>query len=274
MYEPYWQLDEKPFETGCDPKYFYPGESHQAALLKLRYAVESHRGGAMLAGASGLGKSLLVLLLRSMLPEETFRVAHVVFPQMRAAELLAYLADELSGQTEAVPGTPGVNESVRRIQTLLTRSAEEGRHTLVVIDEAQLITEAESLDALRLLMNFEVAGRPASTLLLVGQPGVLTTLDQTPHLEERIDVKCLLRPFSPTETASYVGHRLRIAGASRDFFTEDALEAVHNLSQGVPRRINRLCDLALLIGFAEEFDSIAAAHVESIERELVTVVPE
>ena len=143
-----------------------------------------------------------------------------------------------------------------------------------MIDEAQLITEAESLDALRLLMNFEVAGRPASTLLLVGQPGVLTTLDQTPQLEERIDVKCLLRPFSPTETASYVGHRLRVAGASRDFFTEEALEAVHDLSHGVPRRINRLCDLALLIGFAEEFDSIAAEHVESIERELVTIAPE
>ena len=86
MHEPYWQ-PVKPFETGCDPKYFYPGESHQAALLKLRYAVESHRG-ARACGPSGLGKSLLVLLLRSMLPEETFRVAHVVFPQMRAAELL------------------------------------------------------------------------------------------------------------------------------------------------------------------------------------------
>lgn len=274
MYQSYWQLDEKPFETGCDPRYFYPGESHQAALLKLRYAVENRRGGAMLAGAAGLGKSLLVLMLRSMLPEKTFRVAHLVFPQMSAAELLAYLADELNGPADAALGTPRMNESVRRIQTLLARSAEQGRHTLVVVDEAQLIADAEALDALRLLMNFEVAGRPSLTLLLVGQPGLLTTLDQTPHLEERIDVKCLLRPFSPAETASYAGHRLRVAGASRDLFADDALAAMHDLTQGVPRRINRLCDLALLIGFAEEFDSITAAHLESIERELVAVAPE
>lgn len=226
MYESYWELEEKPFESGCDPKYFYPGETHQAALLKLRYAVENRRSGAVLAGASGVGKSLLVLLLRSMLSEETFRVVQVVFPRMKADELLAYLADELSGPAEAPHRPPGMHESVRRIQSFLKQNSEQGRHTLVAVDDAQSITDPAALDALRLLMNFEVAGRPAMTLLLVGQPGLLATLDQPPHLEERIDVKCLLRPFSSAETAAYVGHRLRTAGASRDFFTDEALEAV------------------------------------------------
>ena len=104
MYESYWQLDEKPFETGCDPKYFYPGEFHQGALLKLRYAVESRRGGAMLAGASGLGKSLLALLLRSMLPEKASGSPRSCFRRCGVRGLRTW--PTRSGRTEAVRGRP------------------------------------------------------------------------------------------------------------------------------------------------------------------------
>lgn len=221
-----------------------------------------------------MGKTLLVQMLRSMLSADQYRIAHLVFPQMEADQLLAYLADEFSADTEAVGGSPGTGASVRRIQRFLAQNAEEGRHAVAVVDEAHSIASPAVLDALRLLLNFEASGHPAISLVFVGQIGLLTTMDRTPQLEERLDVQCLLRPFSRSETASYVTHRLRTAGAVREVFAEDALQTLHDLTQGVPRRINRLCDLALLIGFAEERDSISAAHLESVQCELVAVAPE
>ena len=273
MYETFWQLDAKPFETGCDPSYFFPGEAHQAALLKLRYAVENRRSGAMLAGGSGIGKTLLVQILRSTLAEDIGPFVHLVFPRMETAELLAYLADELQG-SPPTHGTPGTHASLRRIQGVLAKNTELGRHAVVLIDEAHSIDDPGVLETLRLLQNIEFAGRPAFTLLLVGQTGLITALERMPELEERLDVKCLLRPFSRAETAAYVAHRLRTSGAAKAIFSSDALDTLHDLSGGIPRRINRLSDLALLIGYAEEFDTITPEHLHSVQRELVAVASE
>jgi type II secretory pathway predicted ATPase ExeA len=99
-------------------------------------------------------------------------------------------------------------------------------------------------------------------------------LDRMPQWEERLGVKCLLRPLSEAETAGYVEHRLRVAGATRSIVDPDALGTVHALTHGIARRINRLCDLALLIGFAEEQTTLNAEHFEAVCRELVAVTAE
>ena len=101
MYETYWRLKQKPFENAADPRFYYPGQSHQAALLKLRYAVENRRGAALLAGPSGAGKTLLTVMLRGALDAQFAPFVHLVFPQMSTAELLAYLAEELDGDSRA-----------------------------------------------------------------------------------------------------------------------------------------------------------------------------
>jgi general secretion pathway protein A len=95
-----------------------------------------------------------------------------------------------------------------------------------------------------------------------------------PHLEERLGVKCLLRPFTERETVDYVSHRLKLAGASREVFEPDALSTLHHLTHGVARRINRLADLAMLIGYAEGRRTISAGHLEAVSQELIAVVPE
>ncbi|MEI8372552.1 MAG: AAA family ATPase [Planctomycetota bacterium] len=271
MYESYWQLDQKPFENTADPQFYFPAETHQAALLKLRYAVENRRGGVLLSGAAGTGKTFILSMLREALGETYTPFIHLVYPQMEPAELLAYLADEFDGG-----GNAGfaVHESIRRIQGALRKNVEKGRHAVVVIDEAHLLENSRILETLRMLLNFGPHGKSGMTLLLVGQPGILPLLDRTPQLEERLGVKCLLRPFTANETGQYTAHRLQVAGATRPIVAADAVPTLFELTHGIARQVNRLCDLALLVGFAEEQQTLSAAHFEAVCRELVAVVPE
>ncbi|MEE8452489.1 MAG: AAA family ATPase [Thermoguttaceae bacterium] len=273
MYESYWQLSRKPFDNATDPDFYFPGESHQAALLKLRYAIENRRGGALLAGTEGTGKTLVAGMLREVLDETFQPFIHLVFPQMSTAELLAYLADELDGSSSKKYDA-GVRHSVSRIERFLGDNTHQGRHAVVVVDEAQLLDNSHTFEAIRLLMNFQWSGQPGLTLLLVGHTSLLPTLQRMPQLEERLAVKCLLRPLSQQETADYATHRLKVAGAVRPIFDPEAMVTLHTLTHGIARRINRLCDLALLIGFAEEQKTIGSAHLEAVCQELVAIVPE
>jgi type II secretory pathway predicted ATPase ExeA len=281
MYEAYWKLDRRPFENTSDARFYYPGESHQGAMLKLRYAVENRRGGALLCGGSGSGKTLLVQQLRKHLGKDCRPFAHVVFPQMPAESLLAYLADELVAPTPDAAQSPirsttapTIEQTVRRLEQFLAQNTAQNQHAIVAIDEAHLIDDVRSWEALRLLLNFESNSRPGLTLLIVGGPALLPQIDRMPGLEERLGVKCLLRPFNVDETAGYVNHRMQAAGAKQPIFEPTAMETLHELSHGLPRQINRLCDLALLVGYAEERQSIGAEQLEAVSQELVIVTPE
>jgi general secretion pathway protein A len=272
MYEAYWQLAAKPFENTVETEFYYPSQTHQSALLKLRYVMENRRGAALLSGAGGLGKSLLVQSLFRLLPANMAPRVHLVFPQLPTDELLAYIADALTGEHPAATTHPQV--SVRRIQDALAENARAERHAILAIDEAHLLADSPSLETMRLLLNFETDGQPGLTLLLVGQSALLPAINRIPSLEERLAVKCLLRPFTVEETVSYISHRLTAAGNKQAIFAGEAMEMVHELSGGVPRRINRLCDLALLMGYAEEQDVIGVSQIEAVSEELIAVAPE
>ncbi len=272
MYEAYWQLASRPFDDVTDPRSYYPSEAHQGALLKLRYAIENQRGAALLCGASGTGKTLLVNMLKRQLPETCSPLVHVVFPQLNSRELVAYLADEIGARP--AKSQDAFDDDLHRLQEFLSDNVARGRHTVLAVDEAHVLAEANLLDTLRMLLNFQVAGRSAWTLLLIGQPTLLPVLDRMPAFEDRLSVKCLLRPLTLDETISYVSHRLAAAGARREIFSHDALMALHHGTAGFPRKINRLCDLALLIGYAEELRTLSASHIEAVAHELVAVSPD
>jgi general secretion pathway protein A len=270
MYLDYWQLTARPFEPCGDRPGFYPCEGQEAAILKLRYAVENQRGAALLAGPAGVGKTTLVQLLRLGLADTLRPIVHVVFPQMSSRDLLVYLAEQL-GAPPADPPRHTIEESIRRLEFLLVQNARQNRHATVIVDEAHLLEDSDSLETLRLLLNFEHAGRPALTLLLVGQMGLVSAVGRLPSLEERIAVKTLIRTLTAEETAGYVRHRMRAAGSTREIFTPDALEALHYLGHGTPRQINRLGDLALLVGFADRLPRLEAQQIESVSDELVSI---
>lgn len=264
MYTAYWNLNTRPFDNEGDRRFYYASRSHQVALLKLRYALDHSLGAAVLSGGPGMGKSLLIESLMAGLPESIRPRVHIKFPQMPPPQLLALIAEELGGKS--MEGAT-VDRSIQTIQRTLEHGMDEGCHALLVIDEAHLLDDDRSLETLRLLTNFE----PAWTVFLVAHDLLLPTLERTPGLAERIGMHCLLRPFSLDDSLGYVQHRLAVAGAAdvHRVFEPAALEALHRASGGIPRRINRLGDLALLVGFAERQRPVAAVQVAAVSDELL-----
>lgn len=270
MYTEYWQLATKPFEPSCDESSVFPFPSQQAALHKLRYAVENRRSAVVLAGPTGSGKSLLIKILESQLGEDVGKFVQLLFPLMSSRDLLTYLAEEI-GAPPADPPLRTVEESLRRLEFALDEQARRGKQTVIVIEEAHLLEDSGLLETLRLLTNLQPEGQPTLTLLLVGQPALLSALRRNPALEQRLDLKTLIKPLSKAETADYVNHRLNAAGATRPLFSEAALDTLHRLSGGLPRQINRLCDLSLVVGFAAEQHTIEAEQIEEVHGELVNL---
>lgn len=282
MYEEYWQLGRKPFEPNAAEPFRYASTSQQAALHKLRYAVESRRGAALLAGPSGTGKTLLTAMLSEQIglseqvgdsessDDNVGRFIRVVFPLMSSRDFLIYLAEQL-GAPPADPPQHSVEESLRRLEFAFQENARRGQHAVVVVDEAHLLEDSGLLETLRLLLNLQTDGQAAFTLLLLGHASLLSAMQRHATLDERLDMKMLLQPFTADETAAYINHRLTAAGATREIFAPDALQVAHQLSHGIPRQLNRLCDLALVVGFAARQHTIDAAQLQSVNDELVTV---
>ena len=212
MYESFWQLAARPFEPNATRDFYYPAETHQGALLKLRYAVENRRGVAALAGAPGTGKTLLIHTLHEQLGDRYQPFIHVVFPQMDGRDLLVYIA-ELLGAPPDDPPRYTVEESIRRIELVVNENQRQGRHAVLAVDEAHLLWDSGLLETLRLILNLGGRSEPPFTLLLAGQPRLLSLLERIPDLDERIAVKTLIRALSADESASYISHRLKAAGA-------------------------------------------------------------
>ena len=281
MYEHFWQLDRNPFDNDDDLRGFYRSETHQATLLKLRYLVENGKGMGLLAGGTGFGKSYLIDVLTHQLGESHGPFIHLVFPQMSPAELLNYLAVEFPGSDLDAPGqqaSRGLDHTIHEIERRLMREFSgdgEKRHPVIVVDEAHLIEDLQVFQALRLLLNFQDHHTCRFSLIFVGQRELLNTVRRLGHASKSGCRSNACSGPSAEETAHYVAHRLEAAGANRPIFEPTAMQPLHELSGGVPRRINRrLCDLLLLVGFADDSSSISAEQVEAVGQELTAVVPD
>lgn len=274
MYEEHWGLAERPFENRIDHKYYYPAETHQAALLKLHYAIENRRAAAVLCGPGGMGKSLMLESLRNQLADDFRPLVHVVFPTMSGEQLVRYVVNQVAPSSDE-PSTE-VWSDLARFESFLSESIEAGRHPVIMVDEAQLLEQNNSLEPLRLLLNVcahDADGESAWTLVLAGQPTLLSHVERYHALDERLSVKCMLNRLTQEETEAYIQHRIRAAGGGSDqIFAADAIERIHVFSQGIPRKINRLCDLSLMVGYAEDLTNIASDTIDNVNNDLAPPV--
>jgi type II secretory pathway predicted ATPase ExeA len=267
MYERHWQLHRSPFGHDRTANSFFAGSSHHNALLKLRYLIEHRRGLGLLVGACGAGKTRLLEALLPQTVADNSHVVNVVYPQMSPVELMSYITAGLTTDAE-LTSHDSMDVVLRRLESALIALNERGKVPIIVIDDAHAISDRSVLQSLQLLLNFQQCEGTDFTLILAGQPELVGVVKRLPQLDDRIGMPCILQAFTPTETSAYVKHRLQAAGAPSPIFSEDALFAIHELSGGLPRRINRLCDFALLVGYAEELTSIDVSQIEGVHSEL------
>jgi general secretion pathway protein A len=251
--ETYWELREAPFDNSPNLRFFSLAPSFREALTRLEYAVRHHKGCAMLTGEYGCGKTMLVRALLQRLGEEQYEIGVLANPCRDAVELLREILYQLGVDTEE-RDKPAL---LHMLNDLLYRNYRAGRHTVIVIDEAQLIDDARIFEELRLLMNIQTDARFLATVVLVGSPGLRARLARLEHVEQRIGIRCHLETLDLARTASYIAYRLKVAGLTQAIFTDEAIQLIFELTGGAPRRINNLCDIALLAGyqrFAVEID--------------------
>ena len=270
MYAPFFGLRQEPFSIAPDPRYLYMSERHREALAHLLYGVNSGGGFVLLTGEIGAGKTTVCRCFLEQVPRRC-NVAYIFNPKLTVGELLQAVCDEFG---IAIPlkvnGTATVKDYVDPLNEFLLRTHAVGQNNVLVIDEAQNLS-AGVLEQLRLLTNLETSERKLLQIILIGQPELRQMLAR-PELEQlaqRVIARYHLGALSGGETAKYIRHRLSVAGLGRPPpFTKEAVRRIHALSRGVPRRINLLCDRAMLGAYATGRSRIDSEVVDKAAREV------
>ncbi|HEY1873566.1 MAG TPA: AAA family ATPase [Steroidobacteraceae bacterium] len=267
MYLSFFGLNEKPFAITPDPRYLYLSERHAEALAHLLYGINEAGGFVQLTGEVGTGKTTIVRSLLAQTPKNA-EIALILNPKMTAPEFLLTICEELGiGVPDSALGS--LKDLVDILSEYLLRAHAAGHRVVLVVDEAQNLSP-EVLEQVRLLTNLETNTQKLLQIILIGQPELreLLSRNELRQLAQRITGRYHLNPLSHEETAAYVRHRLRVAGATNDIFAPQALNAVFSLSQGVPRVINVICDRALLGAYSLDRHRVTASLVRSAAAEV------
>jgi general secretion pathway protein A len=267
MYLSFFGLNEKPFAITPDPRYLYLSERHAEALAHLLYGINEAGGFVQLTGEVGTGKTTIVRSLLAQTPKNA-EIALILNPKMTAPEFLLTICEEL-GIGVPDSATESLKDLVDILSGYLLRAHAGGRRVVVVVDEAQNLAPAV-LEQVRLLTNLETNTRKLLQIILIGQPELreLLARNELRQLAQRITGRYHLNPLTHEETAAYVRHRLRVAGATSDMFSPTALAEVYRLAVGVPRVINVVCDRALLGAYSMDRHRVTASLVRHAAAEV------
>jgi general secretion pathway protein A len=260
MYLSFFGLNEKPFAITPDPRYLYLSERHAEALAHLLYGINEAGGFVQLTGEVGTGKTTIVRSLLAQTPKNA-EIALILNPKMTAPEFLLTICEEL-GIGVPDTATESLKDLVDILSGYLLRAHAGGRRVVVVVDEAQNLAPSV-LEQVRLLTNLETNTRKLLQIILIGQPELreLLARNELRQLAQRITGRYHLNPLTRDETAAYVRHRLRVAGATSDIFAPTALAEIYRLAVGVPRVINVVCDRSLLGAYAMDRHRVTASLV-------------
>lgn len=266
MYESFYNLSAKPFRLSPDSGFFYPSRGHKRALAYLRYGLSQGEGFVVITGDPGTGKTTLAQILLKEMDQRHLVVAHLTTTQLEADEMLRMVSASFGLRYE------GMDKAglLKTLEAFLLARAREHKRALLVVDEAQNLP-ARSLEELRMLSNLQVGGKALLQTFLLGQPQFRQMLEH-PDLEQlrqRVIANYHLSALAPDECRSYVESRLKQVGWQNDpSFTEQAFDTIYEYAEGIPRRINMLCDRLLLFSFLEEQHEVNDAILHQVTDEL------
>jgi general secretion pathway protein A len=265
VYLEFYGLTEPPFDLTPNPKFLFYTAKHREAFNHVLYGIRERKGFVQLTGEVGAGKTTLCRALLEQL-DDKFNTALILNPVLTADQLIKAIALEFGLKVHDLDRL----ETVALINGFLLEQAAAGKDCVLVIDEAQDLTD-DLLEQVRLLSNLETDSRKLLQIILMGQPELRDRLNQhrLRQLRQRITVRYHLRPLNRQELGQYIQHRLEVSGTrGAPYFTRPALWRVFHYSGGVPRLVNALCDKALLAAYVEQSDRVNFRMVGRAIREL------
>jgi general secretion pathway protein A len=269
MYHEYYQLTQNPFNVTADPDFFFSSKIHRDAISNLEYGIESRKGILVITGEIGTGKTTLC---RTILRQAGGHVkfALVLNPNFSELQLLQFIIKDLGIESKE----NNKFELITALNEFLIAQTEIGNNVVIIIDEAQNLS-VNQLEQIRLLSNLETEKEKLLQIILVGQPELNHTLalKKLRQLKQRVAIHFHLRPLEMDDIRSYIEHRLNQAVEEQNamrhvVFTQSAIDAIYQHTQGSPRSINILCDRALLAGFVSETRSIDENIISNCAKEL------
>ena len=264
MYNEYYNLRLKPFQISSDPRFLWFGEKHKEALAILRYGILDNKGFLLLTGDVGTGKTSLINALLQGLKEDILCVS-VPDPNLERMDFFNYIASAfgINKEFQTKGGFLGA------FRNFLLQANQEKKKVLLIIDESQLLSQ-DMLEEIRLLSNIEKAEAKLINIFFIGQNEFNEILNRTQNraLRQRMTLNYNLEPLNSEEVDAYICHRLKVAGTTETLFGPDAVQEIYLYSGGFPRRINILCDHALLSGFVKNQRVIDAKIVRECAKEL------
>lgn len=265
MYLDYYGLTEPPFDITPNPRFLFYSAKHREAYNHLLFGIRERKGFVQLTGEVGAGKTTLC---RAMLEQLTgnYSTALILNPVLNPDELMKAIAIEFGLDVHGMDRL----DTIARINDFLLWNVEQGKDTVLIIDEAQNLTE-ELLEQVRLLSNLETDNRKLLQIVLMGQPELRDRLNSPNlrQLRQRITIRYHLSPLSADEINQYIQHRLQVSGAKgAPRFTKPALWRIHHYTGGIPRLVNAVCDKALLAGFVNQREELGYRVVGAAIREL------
>ena len=264
MYNEFYNLKLPPFQISCDPAFMWFGEKHREALATLKYGILDNKGFLLLTGDVGTGKTSLINALIQSLEQDVI-CASVPDPSLLKLDFLNYIATSFGMDREFT----SKGAFLAHFKNFLLSAAEKNKKVLLIIDEAQLLTQ-EMLEEIRLLSNIEKPDAKLINIFFIGQNEFNEILNrpQNRAVLQRMTLNYNLEPLTAEEVDEYIRHRLEVAGTTEQLFDWDAVQEIFLFSGGFPRRINILCDHSLLSGFVREQRIIGADIVKECAKEL------
>ena len=258
----FYGLREHPFSNAVDTKFFYNSRQHAEALLRLKYAVDTMKGLAVVVGGLGTGKTTLARRMLNELDETKYEAVLLVV--LHTSVTADWLMKKIALQLGVENVADNKLEIMGQLYKRLIEIHESGRKTVVLMDEVQMLQSKEIMEEFRGLLNMEVSEGKLITFVLFGLPELEDLLALDEPLKQRIAIKYRLKAFDEKSTMEYITHRLSVAGSTENIFTDGAIRMIHEYSGGVPRLINTICDNAILEGFLLKQKPIEESVIESV----------